>query len=255
MIDIHSHILFNVDDGPGIFQQSIDMLEAATKEGISDIISTSHTCHPQYHVSAELVKLQVHELQNELHRRHIPLSIHLGHEVRLCEDIINLVKEKEILSLADSNYLLLELPSNHIPRYTKNIIHELHKIGIIPIIAHPERNKAIAQKPERLERLIREGAAAQITAGSIVGHFGRTIQKLSMELMKANLVHTYGSDAHHVKRRPFLFKQGLFYLEKHKLLDLVDLFMENNKRIIGNDSLIMYEPDVSSKKKRSLFTF
>lgn len=253
MIDIHSHILFNVDDGPVFIEQSIDMLEAAAKEGISDIISTSHTRHPQHDVSAEVVKGQVHQLQNELQRRHIPVSIHHGHEVRLCENMIELVKMEKILTLAHSKFLLLELPSHQIPHYTKNIIRELNKIGVTAIIAHPERNKAIAQSPERLERLIREGAVAQITAGSIVGHFGRAIQKTAMELIKANLVHTYGSDAHHLKTRPFHFKQGLFYLEKHKQLDFVDLFLENNGRVLKNKTLLMYEPEIPLKKKWWIF--
>src|SRR5690606_27765534 len=120
---------------------------------------------------------------------------------------------------------------------------------ITPIIAHPERNKGIAEKPERLERLIREGAVAQITASSIAGHFGKSVQKLSTQLVKANLVHTYGSDAHNLSTRPFLFEQGLAFLEKQKLLDSVDLLLENNIRIVENEPLTIYEPDEVKTKK------
>ncbi|WP_404427706.1 capsular biosynthesis protein [Ureibacillus chungkukjangi] len=249
MIDMHSHILFNVDDGPKSFNEAIEMLEVASKEGITEIISTSHTQHPSYNVLASKVTEQVAQLQDELNKQQIPLTIHLGHEVRLCEQIIELVREKQILTLADSQFLLLELPSSHIPNYTKNIIQELLKEDITPIIAHPERNKAIAEKPERLERLIREGAAAQLTAGSIAGHFGRGVQKTSMELVKANLVHTYGSDAHNLSTRPFLFEKGLSYLEKHKQIESVDFFLENNGRILEKKPLLMYEPDLQIKKK------
>lgn len=253
MVDIHSHVLFNVDDGPKTLQDSLEMLKSASKEGITEIISTSHIRHPQYDVQAISVIEQVALLQSELDKQQIPLTIHLGHEVRLCGDIMALLCEKRILTLAQSNFLLLELPSSHIPNYIKCIIRDLLNMGITPIIAHPERNLAICEKPERLEVLIREGAAAQLTAGSIAGHFGRAIQKTSMELVKGNLVHTYGSDAHNLSTRPFLFEKGLSYLEKQKEMEAVDLFLENNSRIVENKTLLIYEPIPVTKRKWWLF--
>ena len=115
--------------------------------------------------------------------------------------------------------------------------------GITPIIAHPERNKAIAEKPSRLVELIHQGALSQITAGSLTGHFGRAIQKLSLDLVRANLVHAYGSDVHNLTTRPFLFDEGLCYLEKRKELEAVDIFLENNARILQNMPFIIKEPE------------
>ena len=111
--------------------------------------------------------------------------------------------------------------------------------GIIPIIAHPERNRAIAEKPARLERLVRHGALAQITAGSLAGHFGKNVQKLSLQLIEANLVHTYGSDVHNVDTRPLLFNKGLDYLEKKKHHDLADILLENNERIVQRQIAVL----------------
>lgn len=249
MIDMHSHILWNVDDGPKSLEESIKMLQQAVKEGITDIISTSHSQHPQYDVPFEIVSEQIQILQQELISRNIPLTIHSGHEVRLNEKLISLIQEGQIHKLAHSNYLLLELPSSHVPNYTKNIIHALAIEGITPIIAHPERNKGIAEKPERLERLIREGAMAQITAGSLAGHFGKSVQKLSLDLVRANLVHTYGSDVHNLTTRPFLFEEGLAFLEKKKELDLVDILLWNNKKIITNEPFMILEPEKLKKRK------
>ncbi|MFY3790527.1 tyrosine-protein phosphatase [Ureibacillus sp. MALMAid1270] len=249
MIDIHSHILFNLDDGPKTKEESMNMLKTAASEGITDIISTSHAFHPQYNVPAQKVIEQVNQLQRELNNLQIPLTIHLGHEVRLNDKLVELCKSGQIHKLANSDYLLLELPSNSVPHYTKNIVNSLIAEGITPIIAHPERNKGIAEKPERLERLIREGAVAQITAGSVAGHFGRAVQKLSIDLVRANLVHTYGSDVHNHDTRPFLFEKGLAYLEKQKLLDSVNILLENNKRILRNIPLELFEPEEVKKKK------
>lgn len=249
MVDIHSHILFGVDDGPNSIEESIAMLEKAAEEGITHIISTSHANHPIYDVSAKLVMEQIHELQNQLDNRQIPVTVHLGHEVRISQSIIENFLESKILSLAKSNYLLLELPSNYIPQYAYHIIRELISLGITPIIAHPERNKSIIEKPIRLQRLIREGAVAQITAGSLAGHFGRAIQHLSLKLVRANLVHVYGSDAHNLRTRPFFFNKGISFLEKEKAFDEIDLFLENNARILENKPLIIYEPEEIEKKK------
>ena len=88
--------------------------------------------------------------------------------------------------------------------------------GKIPIIAHPERNRAIAEKPERLERLVRHGALAQVTAGSLSGHFGKNVQKLALQLIEANLIHTYGSDVHNLDDKTIPFQKGLDYLGKKK---------------------------------------
>lgn len=253
MIDIHSHILFGVDDGPKNLYETLEMLQQAVDEGITEIISTSHSFHPQYNVPAKQVIEQIANIQEQLQQNEIPLKIHAGQEVRLVENIVQLLERGEILTLANSNYLLLELPSSTVPNYTRRIINLLQEQGITPIIAHPERNKAIAEKPSRLEILLREGAVAQITAGSLAGHFGSAIQKLSLDLVKANLVHTYGSDAHNVTTRPFLFDEGLNFLEKKKQLDAVDLLLENNMRIIENKKMILFEPEEIQKKWWKLF--
>ena len=243
MVDIHTHILWAVDDGPKQIEETMQVLEQAVAEGITEIIATPHSFHPQYHVQYETINNQIQLLQAQLQNNGIPLILHVGHEVRLSDNIIPLYKAKQIHTLANSNYILLELPAHTVPHYTINIVRELLTQGLIPIIAHPEHNKAIAQRPVYLERLIHEGAMAQITAGSLAGHFGRTIQNLSLELVKANLVHTYGSDVHNLISRPFLFDEGLCYLEKKKELDAVEMLLENNSRIIKNLPFILQEPE------------
>lgn len=246
---MHSHILIGVDDGPKTFDQSIAMLTKAASEGITDIISTSHAYHPQYSVPVFTVGEQVKQLQHEVNQREIPLTIHLGHEVRLNEKMVELYRTNQILSLAQSSYLLIELPSNTVPHYTKFMVRDLVNNGITPVIAHPERNRGIVENPKRLESLIRDGAVAQITASSLAGHFGKKIQKLSVELVRSNLVHTYGSDAHNLSTRPFLFRKGLEYLEKQKELEAMELLLENNKRILKNEELIRMEPKLVERKK------
>lgn len=234
MNDIHSHLLWNVDDGPATLEESIHLLEKAVNEGITGIIATSHFQHPLYSVNFNQVQDMVKVLQIEIEKNNIPLKIYTGHEVRLSPNVTQLYKSFQLHTLANSNYVLLELPSYAVPLYTFHIVQELLKEGITPIIAHPEKNNEIYENPTLLEKLVRTGALAQITAGSLTGYFGRRVQKFSLDLVKANLIHTYGSDVHNLSKRPFLFKEGLAFLEKKKQLDVVDLVLENNYRVINN---------------------
>lgn len=249
MIDIHAHILPGVDDGPQTLNESIILLQQAVKEGITDIIATPHVYNPHYDVPQSIVREKIELLNAEIKHYDIPISIHAGQEIRIQDFTIEKLKSKEALTLADSKYVLLELPTAGIPAYTVQIIQGILNLDKVPIIAHPERNRAIAEKPSRLLKLVNHGALAQITAGSLAGHFGKNIQKLSLQLVDSNLVHTYGSDVHHAKTRPFLFDAGLSYLEKHKRLDAVDIFLENNARIVENTEVIILEPNELEKSK------
>lgn len=253
MIDMHTHLLFGVDDGPRNIEETFALVQKAQDEGITDIICTSHTCHPQYDVERSEVLSQTTLLRDVIREAGLDVQLHPGQEIRLTEDIIERLDNNELLTLANSRYLLLELPSQTIPAYTVNVIQAMLERELIPIIAHPERNRAIAEKPERLERLVRHGAAAQITSGSLSGHFGRNIQKLSLQLVEANLVHAYGSDVHNLKTRPFHFEKGLDVLERKRLYTSADLMLANNERILRNEPLFLLEPELI--KPRKLFSF
>ncbi|PIC69180.1 capsular biosynthesis protein [Sporosarcina sp. P16b] len=249
MIDIHSHLLFGVDDGPDTIEGTMRMVEEAASEGITHLVVTPHAYSPQYHVPVQEVESQARMLRDIIQAAGIDLTLSVGQEVRLHEHIIENLLNKEILTLANSRYLLLELPTHHVPTYTIKIIQSLLEEGIVPIIAHPERNKGIAEKPERLERLVRHGALAQVTAGSVAGHFGKNIQKLSIQLIEANLIHAYGSDAHNTDNRAFLFNKGLEVLGKKVDMDTVDMLLLNNQQIIQNKLLTIYEPEVPVTRK------
>lgn len=249
MVDIHSHLLYGVDDGPQQLAESLQIIEHAVMQGITAIITTPHAKHPIYDVSYENVLHQVHTLQLEIEKRAWPIKLFPGHEVHINENILEYSTAKQLHMLANSNYLLLELPPETIPFYCKEMIRLLVASGITPIIAHPERNRAIQQNVALLEQLIREGALAQITAGSITGHFGKKTRQCAMDLIEARLVHTYGSDVHNMSTRPLLFEVGLDYLEKMKQLDMVNLFLENNERVLENKQLFIAEPIVLSERK------
>ena len=249
MIDIHAHILPGVDDGPENLEESMRLIHQAIKEGITDIVATPHAYNPHFDVQKNSVLEKIDLLNGEIANQNLEITIHPGQEIRVQNDTVQKLEAGEALTLGHSKYVLLELPSSGIPAYTVQIIQGILNLDKVPIIAHPERNRAIAEKPSRLHKLITHGAIAQITAGSITGHFGRNVQKLSMQLIESNLIQIYGSDVHNEKTRPFLFDAGLSYLEKHKKIDTVDIFLENNARIVENGEVIILEPKDLSRQK------
>ncbi|MFJ5562195.1 tyrosine-protein phosphatase [Lysinibacillus xylanilyticus] len=249
MVDMHAHILYGVDDGPKTEEESLKMLEQAKNEGITEIISTSHAMHPRHHVSYMSVDTGILHLRKLLVQNDLQIKLHTGHEVRLNDQVNTLFHHEKLHTLANSQFVLLELPSSTVPLYTKDIIIALKTAGYTPIIAHPERNLGIAQNPLKLVPLIQQGALTQVTAGSLSGHFGKSVQQLALNLVQANYVHTYGSDAHDVKTRPFLFKAGLHYLEKQKEFSAIDRLLENNVRIVRNRPIPQLELDEIRVKK------
>ena len=249
MIDMHAHILPGVDDGPGKILESMELIEMAIAEGITDIIATPHAYNPHFDVPKQSVLEKINLLKKEIKKRELAIQLHTGQEMRIQESTIEKLQSGDALTLANSKYVLLELPSSGIPAYTVQIIQDILNLNKVPIIAHPERNRAIAEKPSRLERLVNHGALSQVTAGSLAGHFGKSVQRLSLQLVEANLVHAYGSDVHNATTRPFLFNKGLDYLDKHKHSEIIDILLENNARILTNEDFILLEPGTVDSKK------
>lgn len=249
MLDMHSHILPGVDDGPETLEESIELIEIAIDEGITDLIATPHAYSPLYDVPKEQVLEKLKLVYTEVKKRGLSINLYAGQEIRIQDFVPENLINGEALTLAGSKYVLLELPSSGIPAYTVQIIQAILSNGMVPIIAHPERNKGIAENPSRLLRLVNHGALAQVTAGSLAGHFGKNVQKLSLQLVQANLIHAYGSDVHNAKTRPALFEKGLEFLEKRKLHDTVDILLENNARILTNQDFLLLEPGGVETKK------
>lgn len=246
MIDMHSHILINVDDGAQNSKEAVQLIQQAIDEGITGIIATPHfTSH--YPNSFEKIKLKIKELCNLKEIQHTKIKIFLGQEVRISEDLIEHIHNGNIKGLNHSRYLLIEFPPNEIPNYTQSIFSELQEMGYVPIIAHPERNQAIMQDMNLLYELVSSGALSQLTSSSIEGYFGRGLQKASIEMMECNLVHFTASDAHHIEYRPFIM-QSLF--EEKRLIKLqpqLSELIQNAEAIIHNQTIKRKTPLLPGK--------
>lgn len=250
MIDMHNHILIDIDDGPQSLTAAIDLLKQAKREGITDIIATPHHLHPKYSNDIHTVKEKINELKINEEIRNLNINFYAGQEIRVTDRVIDDINNGNIEGINNSNYLLLEFPSNEVPHYSKQLFYELQTMGYIPIIAHPERNKAIVQNLDLLFELINGGALSQLTTSSILGDFGSNVRRISLKIMDNNLAHFIASDAHSATTRSFVMKQ-LF--KERKLKNYSEIFedcIENGSLIIKNERVSKQIPTQDYKQKK-----
>ncbi|MEW9502287.1 tyrosine-protein phosphatase [Jeotgalibacillus marinus] len=241
MIDIHCHILAGIDDGPQQQSDTLDMLEKAIEDGITDIIATPHHRNRKYINDKVDVLSYVGELNSIILERELPIKIHPGQEVRIYGEIVEDFQNDEILCLAGTtNYVLVELPSSQVPAYTERVVYEMLVDGLVPIIAHPERNSSIMENPDKLFRLINQGALSQVTAASVAGDFGKKVQKFSIELLEHQLSHFVASDAHDINHRGFAMKRALKVLNSTYNHDLQ--VIENAANLLNGKPLNLNPP-------------
>ena len=253
LIDLHCHILPGVDDGAKSIDDSIAMAELAVRDGIRTIVATPHHHDGHYINEGAAVRDQVEQLNQVFHDRAIPLTVLPGQEIRYYDGIIDdLEQKRELLTLGDTRYLLLEFPSHEVPRGVEDTMHEFRIMGIVPVIAHPERNKELANHPDRLEAFIQMGALAQVTSLSITGGFGKGVQQVAFELCSKGLIHVIASDAHHVERRPFKMKEA-HEVVRSRFGAEVEAFYRENALKIAEDQPVDPKGPVSIPKRKFLF--
>jgi protein-tyrosine phosphatase len=249
MIDIHSHILPGVDDGAKNIAESLEMARSAVNEGIHTIIATPHYKNGKYEVESILIEKSVKELNEQLRKEKVNLTVLTGQEPRIFGEILEDYAKGKVICLADSSYLFIEFPSSSVPRYTDRLLYDLQVKRLQPIIVHPERNVELIENPNKLFELVEKGAATQVTAASVVGYFGKKIQRFSEELIEANLTHFIASDAHNVTNRSFKMKEAYSHIENRFGIATVDYFKENAMRLVEGKNIIREIPSQIKRKK------
>lgn len=225
MIDIHSHILPGIDDGALNLDTSLAMAKIAVKDGICAMFATPHIQWGQ-EISPEQIKKQTAELNSILVDHKIPLTIYAGAEVPMGPEICSWRSHW----LHNGPYILVEFPHSHIPTHARDYLYALQCEGLIPIIAHPERNGAVMQSPDLLVELVSTGCLTQITAESVTGEMGTQVQHCCHYLLREKVVHFLATDCHSTGFRKPLLKKA------HKIVG----------RIVGKkqaDSLVSKHPE------------
>lgn len=234
MIDIHCHLLPNIDDGSQSWEESLEMARLASQDGIRVAVATPHWIQgTKWQPSADEIKTKVKELNQRIAESGINLTVLAGMEIGISENLCSLVSSDKVLTLGESPCLLIETPYVSLPYGIEGIISGLNLIKTSPILAHPERNREIQRNPKRVLEFVNAGAYVQVTAGSLCGHFGESARRCALELAKLGIIHAVATDAHSVEERPPFLSKGLKVLEevigKEKTKELVD----GTYRLIG----------------------
>lgn len=211
MIDLHCHILPGIDDGARDLDQALVLARAAVADGITHTVATPHIHTGRFPNTLISITRAYRQLCAALKAESIPLKIGMAAEIRLSEEILNMVLLNQVPYLGKwegEKVLLLELPHSHIPPGTEQLIRWLRKQKVRPMIAHPERNKDVIRDFNKVMPLVREGCLFQVTAGAVAGHFGEPAQERAIQLLEQDLVTILATDAHHEVRRPPVLNLG-----------------------------------------------
>jgi len=255
MVDLHCHLLPGIDDGAQTIEDSLAMAEDAIRDGITCVVATPHA-NTEYHFDYAKVRAAREELQSRLGQR---LTIATGCDFHLNpENLLALKNDAAPFCINQKDYLLVEFNEFSIPRAMDQTLHELHLMGLRPIITHPERNGILRSQPERLRGWVQLGCYAQVTAGSLSGVFGAGAQQDAWTWIDQGLVHFVASDGHNTERRPVKLKLAYEAIAKARGKELAEaLLVENPKAVIGGAAL-PYAPEIARnverrKKKRFFF--
>lgn len=235
MIDIHTHIIPNIDDGSKSVEETFKLINEAKEAGFTDIILTPHYITNYYETPGAEVKFWTESLQKIVDEKNLGVKLHSGMEIYISEELSELVKDGTVITLANSRYILIEFPMNTTMRNVDEILFIMRNMGYKVIIAHPERYKCIQENIEYAMQLVEEGCMLQSNYGSIVDMYGKEAKKTLKKLLKMNLVSFLGTDTHKeetiYKVIPKILKNLKKVISEEKLYEITTL---NPRKILDN---------------------
>jgi protein-tyrosine phosphatase len=252
-VDIHCHILPGLDDGPSDWEESLRMAEIAAAEGVTTLVATPHQLGNYHHNTVSRIRGRWEEFRSRLASDGIPIQVELGAEIRLEPELPEKIASGEVLPIGDhGRYVLVELPSDSCCA-VENLLKKLRRIGVTPILTHPERSVVIARNQEFLRQWVGGGGLIQITGASLTGSFGLVVQSAAERLLREGLVHLVASDAHGAIRRRPLWRRVYERLAELGGPDWADLLCrENPARVLAGQDLLEV-PAISSGVFPKLF--
>ncbi len=219
MIDIHCHLLPGIDDGPPTVEAALALAKACADDGITQVVTTPHVFPGRFENWRSSIAEEHARFAALLQASGIALELLWAGEVRLTPEVLELLDRNELPCLGEVGgfrTLLLEMPDGQVPLGAMHFVRRLLSVRIRPVIVHPERNRGVMEKPDRLREFVEAGCYMQVTAGSLVGQFGPRAQATAVTLLECGWVHAVASDAHNTTgRRPRMRDAAHWLTQRH----------------------------------------
>lgn len=237
MIDLHNHVIPGVDDGSKNIKETIDVLKLMEKKGVKKITATPH--YPLYNNDnfKEKIKAKVAEIKKEIRKNKLEIKIAPGTEIMINKELPRLYYQNKLLTLNNTDYILLEFRLNIYPDYLAEIIHDLKSMGLKIIIAHPERYLYLQSDYTKAYQWLEEyDLKLMLNSSSLTGMHGSKAKQTAQKLLQMGLCHLIASDTHGINKRPFTLPQGLKEAERIKT-GSAEILKANAEAVFNNEKL------------------
>ncbi len=236
MIDIHTHILPGCDDGSPDMETSLKKIRKMAEAGINGIVLTPHFIRNQYHNTHNVITGKFKELKSQLKKENVSVKIYQAAEVYLDSNIKKDIESEKLL-IADTNYILVETNLTGFPSNLIDILYGLVISGYRPILAHPERYTDLISNPSFAEDLIHRNIYLQLNAGSLIGHYGKSVKNTAWYLLEKGFIHFIASDDH-CKSEDYSLPSAIVEIRKRIDDYTVKLLTEINPgKMLNNDKI------------------
>jgi protein-tyrosine phosphatase len=239
VIDIHCHLLPEVDDGPKSWDVAVEMCRIAANDGITHAVATPHAndryAYDRVYLSSLLAQLQ--EKVGPSLRLSLGCDLHLSYE-----NLERVLDQPHTYTLGETNYLLVELSNFSVPIQLTDCFVRLGDRGLTPILTHPERNPILQQTPQRILEWAEQGCLMQVTASALTGYWGERAEIIARWLLERSAVHALASDAHDAKRRVPILSKARDVAEEIVGTEYAQALVEGNPGAIVNGQPIPYCP-------------
>lgn len=218
MVDLHCHFLPGVDDGAPDLASALALARAASENGVSLAVLTPHIFPGRWDNTLSSLTPRFESFRQAVDEAGIPLQLRLGAEVHLLPESLRLFEQGELPFLGHLNgrpVVLLEFADGVIPVGAMNAVEFLLRRGAVPMLAHPERNKAVMRSLDKLKPFVEVGCLVQLTAASVCGWFGTAAHQTAYAILDAGWTSVVATDSHNLKHRPPVLAQARDVLALH----------------------------------------
>ena len=241
-VDLHTHVLPALDDGPPDMETAVALARTAAADGTGVLLATSHSAEVlQYRLDRAALERRADEVRRALAGQGIEVTLLVGVEIYVEADTVGKLKRGELSTLNGSRYVLAEPPFEMLPLYFDEVLFQLQAAGYVPVVAHPERNAAVQREPRRLFDWVNRGALVQVSAPSVMGHFGRAARRVARLAIARRWAQVVASDAHDPIHRPPRLGEVRDLIAKEHGAELARKVVDDYPRAIVEDRVVVAE--------------